>query len=235
MSELFIANKIESVAEIFDNLGGTFIESPKVIAHKLKQIDCFVFDWDGVFNDGRKGAESSSDFAEPDSMATHILRYAYWLTHNKLPIVAIITGQNNESAQLFAEREHLNYVFSGFKNKEEPIKVLMKENKLQKEQISSMFDDIIDYPLAVNTGVRFLVNREENPLFTNYFIDKKLCEYITYSTGSQCKVREVVELIIGLSGNYNHVLESRFKDPEKYMEFWNLRQSTKTKLVKNTN
>lgn len=230
---LFTKEKLAETAELFKQNGGQFITPPQELAQKLKKVKAFIFDWDGVFNDGRKGSGKTSDFAEPDTMALHTIRYAYWLKHGELPIVAIMTGQKNESAFEMAEREHLNIVFAGYRDKFEPIEMLKSQFGLKQEELASTFDDIIDYPLMVSTGVRFLCKRESSPLLTKYIIDNKLCDYITYSVQQNNPVREISELIIGLGGNYEEMFISRFTNKERYKEFWDLRQSGKTQILKN--
>lgn len=227
---IFIPEIAAKVAKIFEQNGGEFITPAKIIAEKISKITCFVFDWDGVFNTGRKGAEKTSDFAEPDTMALHIIRYAYWRKHGVLPIIAIITGVDNQSAYKLAQRDHLTHVFAGFKDKTEPLEMLKNIYNLKKENIATIFDDIIDYPLAIGSELRFLVRRNASPLFMNYFKENKLCDYITYSQQPDYPVREVAELIIGLSGKYDDMLASRFKEKEQYLEFWNTRQAVETKI-----
>lgn len=229
----FIKDKIAETAQIFESLGGKFITDPQDLGKKLTHIKGFIFDWDGVFNDGRKGAGKTSDFAEPDSMALHTIRYAYWLKFGEMPLIAIITGQNNQTAFELAEREHLNAVFAGYKDKFEPLELLKTEFGLKKNELASTFDDIIDYPLMVSTEVRFMCRREASPLFTKYVIENKLCDYLTFSLQQHCPVREISELIIGMLGIYDEMFISRFKNKERYAEFWNLRQAGKTKIYTN--
>ncbi len=217
---------------VFEQNGGTFVTPPKNMIQKLSQIHCFVFDWDGVFNDGRKSKETSSNFAEQDAMSLHIIRYAYWKIHGKLPIIAIITGADNETAYSFAKREHLTLVIAGFKDKFESIEILKKEHTLGTNNIATIFDDIIDYPLAVSSALRFLVKRSASPLFLEYFKNNKLCDYITYSEQPNYPVREIAELVVGMMGNFDEMLISRFRDKETYKKFWELRQSVETKIIK---
>jgi len=217
----------------FENIGGQFILPSKEIASKLKNIKAFVFDWDGVFNDGIKGEGKTSGFSEADAMALHILRYAYWRLTGAVPIIAIITAQKNESAVKFAEREHLHKVYYNYKDKYVPVELLCKEYNISKENIASAFDDIIDYPLAMSTQLRFLIRRKASPLFHKYFTEHKLCDYVTGCESPDHPIREIVELIIGLLGIYDEVLISRFTEKDKYKQYWDLRNAVKTELIAN--
>lgn len=229
---IFKADIALKAAVVFEQNGGQFVTPAKVIFNKLQQIHCFIFDWDGVFNDGRKSKETSSNFAEQDAMSLHIIRYAYWKKYGKLPIIAIVTGADNETAYSFAKREHLTVVLAGYKDKFESLDILKKEYNVANANIASVFDDIIDYPLAASSEVRFLVKRNASPLFMNYFKTHNLCDYITYSEQPNYPVREIAELIIGLWGNFDEMLLSRFTDKENYKKFWQLRQSVETKIIK---
>ena len=233
MGKLFLNDRIRDNAALFEAKGGEFITPLDEIIKKVKKVKGFIFDWDGVFNDGIKGLEKHSGFAEADSMAVHMLRYAYWKIHGEMPVVAIITGQDNQSAFHFAEREHLTAIFAGYKNKFEPVKIFCDQYGIAGDEIASVFDDIIDYPLAVSTAVRFMVRREASPLFKKYFTENNLCDYLTYSQQPDFPVREICELIIGLWGNYDEALISRFRDPDTYSHYWDLRQSVTTRVYRN--
>jgi 3-deoxy-D-manno-octulosonate 8-phosphate phosphatase (KDO 8-P phosphatase) len=224
-------NHINIVAEQFEHIGGMFVTPAAVVAERLKKIKAFVFDWDGVFNDGIKGQEKSSGFSEADAMALHILRYAYWKSTGSVPLIAIITAQKNESAVKFAQREHLSRVYYNFKDKYIPVELLSKDFGFSKENIASAFDDIIDYPLAMTTNVRFLINRKSSPLFKSYFIKHNLCDYLTGCEAPQHPIREICELIVGLLGNYDDVLISRFTDKATYQEYWKARNEKETELI----
>ncbi|HUL80560.1 MAG TPA: phosphatase, partial [Gammaproteobacteria bacterium] len=92
----------------FAKLGGAFLTPPSVLRARMKSIRGIVSDWDGVFNAGSKGEGATSTFGEPDSMGINLLRYALYREHNRLPVAALITGEDNPSARAFAQREHFH-------------------------------------------------------------------------------------------------------------------------------
>ena len=94
---------LPGLVEKFTAAGGNFVTPVEELIQKLAECRAVVFDWDGVFNAGRKGHTSSSGFAEVDSMGTNMLRYGLWRRQGELPYTAIITGENNESAIGFAQ------------------------------------------------------------------------------------------------------------------------------------
>jgi 3-deoxy-D-manno-octulosonate 8-phosphate phosphatase (KDO 8-P phosphatase) len=45
---------MNNLEELFTGLGGSFLTPPQEIGHRLKSIKAYLFDWDGVFNNGEK-------------------------------------------------------------------------------------------------------------------------------------------------------------------------------------
>lgn len=230
---IFRPDTFKTQASLFTDQGGEFTLALDEFYKKAQKIKAFIFDWDGVFNNGAKSVELSSGFAEPDAMGLNMLRYNYWIKHRELPIVTIITGVDNKSAYHFAEREHLHCVYSGFKDKSEPVTKLMDQFGVKKVEIASMFDDIIDYPLAQLTELRCLVRRESSMLTTRHFRQESLFDYKTFSRYPENPVREFCELMIASTGDFDYTLSSRFSHKEDYLNFWTMRQSQKTLIVKN--
>lgn len=54
---------------------GQFVTSEADIAKRLSKAKAFIFDWDGVFNNGFKQGQAGSGFSEVDSMGTNLLRF----------------------------------------------------------------------------------------------------------------------------------------------------------------
>src|ERR1043166_618462 len=90
---------------------GNFITPEKKVKEKLKHIKAILFDWDGVFNNGQKTSNGGSAFSEVDSMGTNLLRYSLYLRNGKMPVTAVISGEKNETAFYFCNREgfHASY------------------------------------------------------------------------------------------------------------------------------
>ena len=221
-------NKIET---LFTKQGGEFISSPLFILKKLQKIKAFIFDWDGVFNSGTKGESISSTYTEADSMGTNLLRFSYWLKNNqKLPITAIITGENNHSAKKLATREHFHHIYFKIPNKALALNHLLETFKLNSEEIAFCFDDVLDFPIAKQCGLRFMIRRNASPMFKNYAIENKLCDYISAQQGGNHAVREITELIMSLNGNFNKVLGERTDFSETYTTYLQNRNMPETQM-----
>ena len=73
----------EQLAALFSTqAGGEFVASPRDLQHRLQNIRAFIFDWDGVFNNGAKTGAGGSGFDEADAMGTNLLRFGFWLLNN---------------------------------------------------------------------------------------------------------------------------------------------------------
>src|SRR4051812_37868128 len=105
------------IENLFAVNGGRIIAPEGEIRKKLEGVRAFVFDWDGVFNNGNKTAISGSGFSEIDSMGVNLLRYSWFLTHGDLPVTAIISGEKNDTAFYFCNREGFTYSFHKFPHK----------------------------------------------------------------------------------------------------------------------
>lgn len=216
------------IVDTFGAAGGTFITPADELSTKLDQIRAIVFDWDGVFNDGRKGQGISSGFSEADSMGTNMLRYGLCRRSGTLPYTAIISGENNETAVAFAKREHLTAVYTGIRKKQDVIAHLCEENGLQPQQIACVFDDVNDLPMAELCGLRFMVRRHASPLLTEFVARRQFCDYVTGASGDTYAVREVCELMLGLMDFYAEAVASRVASDTDYEYYFQARQSVIT-------
>lgn len=221
---------MNSKISLFQKAGGEFIVSPFVLEQKALTVSAFLFDWDGVFNDGIKGDGKSSHFSEADSMGLNILRFSYWLKHGKLPFTAIVTGEHNESAFHLAKRECFNAVYFKTIHKMMALTHIEETQKIKSDAVAFMFDDILDLGLASKVGLRILINRHSSPLFREYVRTEKLADYITFSEGGTHGVREATELVNGLLGNLEQAIKSRVAFDEKYQRYLEEKRATKPKF-----
>jgi 3-deoxy-D-manno-octulosonate 8-phosphate phosphatase (KDO 8-P phosphatase) len=215
----------------FTESGGVFLTPAIQISSSLEKTKAFVFDWDGVFNDGRKSNCTESDFSEIDSMGINLLRFDYWLRNRRFPLIFIITGMNNQSAVEFSKREHFDGIFINIKNKREALDFISSDYKIDFKEVAFVFDDILDLEVAKMSGLSFSIGRKSSPLLTDYIIQNKFCNYISSFSGKDHAIREICELIIGLSGNYNNAVDLRIQFKGEYEDYLNKRKSIKTKLL----
>lgn len=220
----------QHVADVFSQSGGMFVTQPEKIAEKLRRIKAFVFDWDGVFNNAAKNEQKSSTFNEVDSMGTNLLRFSHYLINGQMPRTGVISGEKNNMAIFFCQREHFDTSYFKVKNKIKALEHFCNLFAIQAQQVCYVFDDVLDLSIAEACGLRMLVNRKANPLFVQYCVQNNLTDYITYSQSGNFAVREIAELLMGFYGNYNDVLTFRKTFSEKYRNYFHQRQQTATRL-----
>jgi 3-deoxy-D-manno-octulosonate 8-phosphate phosphatase (KDO 8-P phosphatase) len=210
----------KSVTDIFK---GVFVSSPSEIQQKLQSIKAYIFDWDGVFNDGHKHSDGSSSFSETDSMGTNLIRFNHYLKHNELPAASIITGEHNKAAFYFAQRENFQDVYYKIKHKETALQHFCDQNNIKPSEVLFVFDDVLDFSAAKIAGIRIMVSHSCNPLLINFAIKNKLVDYITFHDGANGAIREVSELIIYLSKLFDETIEHRMQFSEVYKSYINQR------------
>ncbi len=224
---------MDNPEKIFQETGGQFITPYKILKEKAAEIKAAVFDWDGVFNDGTKYNDEGSPFSEPDSMGLNMFRLNHWLMENQIPQIFIITGKNNRSAVKFSEREKINAVFLNYIYKPDALDIICEQYGLKKEEIVFVFDDILDFEVARQAGISFLVQRKAGPLTTNFAISNNICDYVTGNPGGNFAVREACELLIGMTGNMTKTIETRIRFKGDYEKYLFERNRIETKIFNN--
>ena len=208
-----------SLPYIAEHFRGQFITPPELLQQKLSKVKAYVFDWDGVFNNGQKDEQGSSPFNEVDAMGTNLLRFNHFLRTGILPYVVVISGENNKAARTLATREHFHAVYSGIKYKPEALGHLCDTCGLKPEEIAFVFDDVLDLSVAEQAGARFMVHRSCNPLLIDFVVQQQFTDYVTACDGSNSAVREVVELITGICGQYEETISNRMHFADIYKEY----------------
>lgn len=210
------------------NFIGKFTDSELEVADRLKRAKAFIFDWDGVFNNGFKQGQFGSGFSEVDSMGTNLLRFSHYLNSKKLPVTAIISGEKNESAQFFANREHFDFAFYKIAHKIDALNFICKEKNIEPDEVVYFFDDVLDLSIAKVCGLRILISKQATSLFANYCIKNNLVDYITANDGANHGIREASEMLMTLNENFDDVLRIRTEYTLPYKTYIDLRNSTET-------
>jgi 3-deoxy-D-manno-octulosonate 8-phosphate phosphatase (KDO 8-P phosphatase) len=214
------------IENLYLNIGGRFITPFSEIKTRLQDIKAFVFDWDGVFNNGQKISGTGSGFSEVDSMGTNLLRFAYFLKNGKMPATALLSGEKNETAFYFSEREGFNYCYYKVPHKLEALHHFCQSENLKPSEVAYFYDDVLDIPLAEVCGLRIMINQKVNPLFLSYCERHHLIDYLTSVSGGEFAVREATELLIAMLTHYDEVLEGRKNNTATYQQYIQQRKKT---------
>jgi len=208
----------------FEAIGAEFAESAADLSKRMARVRAFVFDWDGVFHDGRKSEVSRGSFSEADSMGTNMLRFGHYLGLGEIPFTGIITGLQQPAAFELSKREYFNAVYYGFGHKVDALRHLTSTYGIYPEEIAFVFDDILDLSMARECGFRLCVRRQASPLFLDYVREEGIADYITGTSSGLHPVREVCELMLGLSGRFRDTISQRERYTSVYQEYLGLRR-----------
>lgn len=210
----------EQLVNLFrEQTGGECAVTPSELQQRLRPIKAFVFDWDGVFNNGTKNSDTGSSFSEIDSMGTNLLRFGYWLKHGAVPFTAIITGEQNHSAIHLGQREHFDAIYFKTKNKSKALEHIKQQFNVEAKQIAYFFDDILDLSATKLCGLRLMIKRQASVLFNHYTKQQQCCDYISGQQGGQHAVREICELLLGLMGQFENATEKRIDYEPHYRDY----------------
>jgi len=218
----------EKTVRLFTAAGGEMIASAKDFADRSRNLQGLLFDWDGVFNQGIKAPQRTSGFREADSMGTNLLRYGLWRRQGRMPVAAVITGEDNPAARHFAEREHFQAVYSRVLDKQRAVEHLCGEYHLPPESLLCVFDDVNDLSMARICGLRCCVRRPFAPMLQVYVKKRGAADYITAGSSGRYAVREVAELILAMAGWFDEVVDSRVALDGEYREYLSRRQALRT-------
>jgi 3-deoxy-D-manno-octulosonate 8-phosphate phosphatase (KDO 8-P phosphatase) len=214
---------ITDITQIVKEFKGKLLVDAHALQQKFFLVKAFVFDWDGVFNSGVKNEQGSSPFSELDAMGTNLLRFNHFLRQGQVPITAIISGEKNQAAFHFARREHLNAVYYKIRNKADALHHLCARFALKPAQVAFVFDDVLDFSAASECGLRFMVSRPCNPLLLDFAVQQGLADYLPAADGGNHAIREIAELLMGLSERYDQTIRERMHFSDGYRHYLEIR------------
>lgn len=168
-----------------------------MLKEKALKIKMFLMDVDGVLTDGKviydsKGNELKS-FNIKDGLAIGLLHKAGIKT-------GIITGRNSPMVERRANELKINEVFQGKRKKIDTYNNIKEKYSLKDEEILYIGDDLVDIPVLKKVGFPVAVADAIEDV-------KNFCIYITKKKGGEGAVREVVELILKLRGEYEKIIK----------------------------
>jgi 3-deoxy-D-manno-octulosonate 8-phosphate phosphatase (KDO 8-P phosphatase) len=209
---------------------GRFVAGEADVEKRLSKAKAFIFDWDGVFNNGFKLGQAGSGFSEVDSMGTNLLRFSYFLKTKHLPVTAIISGEKNESAQFFAAREHYDMAFYKIAHKIDALSYLCDHKNIKPEEVVYFFDDVLDLSIARICGLRIMISKKATKLFIDDCIQNGFIDYISANDGGDHGVRESCEMLMSINSTFSEVLKQRTDLSDTYKEYLTYRNNITTRI-----
>lgn len=164
--------------------------SHKDLKSRLKKIELFIFDVDGVLTDntvwmGRDGDEYKR-FNIADGMAVYIARRAGIPT-------AFVSGRKSVATTSRARELKIEDVHQNAGPKRVPFERLLKKYKLVPEQVAFMGDDVIDVAVMKMAGVSATVPHA--PAYV-----KRYAHVVTKRQAGMGAAREFVDMVLKAKG-----------------------------------
>ncbi len=219
---------IKKTVTKYTSAGAQFIGIPEALAFSIRGIKAWIFDWDGVFNDGQKNENGSSGFNEIDSMGINMLRFAYYLNYKRMPLTAVISGEKNSASFFWTKREHFTSCYYKIAKKTEALEHFCAQHKIKPSEVGFVFDDILDLSIAKLVGVRMFISHKGSALFSEYVIKNKLADYIAANKPCDYAIREICEMSMSLQDIYDKVISERVNFSPNYQTYIQMRNSLAT-------
>lgn len=163
------------------------------IPELLHPIRCFVLDVDGVLTDGSLLVTEEG----------HILRsmnikdgYAMQLAVKKNYHVWIISGGTSEAVRMRLNKLGITEVHLGVTDKKEALHLLMAKYQVSHDSVCYMGDDIPDYAVMQQAGLPCCPQDAVSEI-------KQVSKYISPVNGGKGCVRDIMEQVLKLHGNWD--------------------------------
>ncbi len=158
----------------------------------LREINTFVFDYDGVLTDG---SILMTDQGEAYRISNVKDGYALQLARKKGYNVVVISGAQSESMMKRLLTVQVTDVFLGVENKRDIFDRYLQQHHLSPAQVLFMGDDIPDYEVMLACGVAVCPADAAEEI-------KSIAKYISHLGGGKGCVRDVIEQVLKIQGKW---------------------------------
>ena len=164
----------------------------------LNKITTFVFDVDGVLTDGTIQINSQGElFRTMHTKDGFALKTAMDCGYN----ICIISGGSNEGVRLRLEGLGIKDIHLGAHHKTEIVEKYLKQKNLTKEEVLYMGDDLPDFKVMQIVGFPCAPQDAVQEI-------KSLGKYVSHKNGGKGCVRDVIEQVLKVQGNWNFKVTS---------------------------
>jgi 3-deoxy-D-manno-octulosonate 8-phosphate phosphatase (KDO 8-P phosphatase) len=159
----------------------------------LGKVKAFVFDVDGVFSHNVVVHPSGELMRSMNIKDGFAVQYAIKKGYH----IAIITGGNSDSVRQRFENLGVKNIYLKSYNKIEDFNDFLQQYQISPDDIMYMGDDLPDYPIMVKVGVPVCPADAVEEI-------KAISKYISHKTGGEGCVRDVIEQVLRVQGNWFH-------------------------------
>lgn len=161
---------------------------------KLQEIKAFVFDYDGVISDGNIWSANDTIIVRSGNVKDG---YAMQYALRKGYLIAILSGGSGDSIRSRMKMLGVEDVYLGSHRKKEIFEDFLKDKQLLPEQVLYVGDDIPDYDVMRLAGVSACPADAAEEI-------KAVADYISHKNGGCGCVRDVIEQVLRLQGQWFH-------------------------------
>ncbi len=167
------------------------------LKNRIQKIRALVMDVDGILTNGKividhQGHETKY-FDVQDGLGIVLIKKAGYKT-------AIISARMASAVTVRANDLKIDHVFQDAQPKSKAFQSLLKAFDLKKEEICYMGDDVTDICVLKEAGLAVSVPNGSQDT-------KRFAHYITKKHGGEGAVREVVELILTVKGQWTNIVK----------------------------
>lgn len=161
---------------------------------KLHEIKAFVFDYDGVISDGNIWSANDTIIVRSGNVKDG---YAMQYALRKGYLIAILSGGSGDSIRSRMKMLGVEDVYLGSHRKKEIFEDFLKDKQLLPEQVLYVGDDIPDYDVMRLAGASACPADAAEEI-------KAVADYISHKNGGCGCVRDVIEQVLRLQGQWFH-------------------------------
>lgn len=160
---------------------------------KLKSVQAFIFDMDGVLTDGSLTLMPGGAMARRMNVKDG---YALQLAIKKGYLIAIISGSDSEEAVVRFNKLGITDVWMKAKDKIVSTQSFLKKNNLSWNNVLYMGDDIPDLEVMKKVGISCCPADAVQEI-------KNVSAFISHINGGMGCVRDIIEKVLKLRGDWN--------------------------------
>ena len=166
----------------------------------LNHITTFIFDIDGVLTDGTVHITSNGEMLRSMNIKDG---YALKVAIDKGYNICIISGGTNEGVRLRLEGLGITNIYLGAHTKIDQLNAYCAKTNVAMENILYMGDDIPDYPVMAMVGLPSCPQDAVAEI-------KAVAKYISHKNGGQGAVRDVIEQVLKVQGNWTGKFNAKY-------------------------
>jgi 3-deoxy-D-manno-octulosonate 8-phosphate phosphatase (KDO 8-P phosphatase) len=159
---------------------------------KLKTITTFVFDVDGVLTDGTAIAAESGELLRTFNIKDG---YALQLAKKKGYHLCIISGSHGSATEKRFQNLGIANVHLAVSDKVIVFNQFLADHGITADQVLYMGDDMPDYQVMQLVGIATCPVDAVDEI-------KQISHYISPKKGGDCAVRDVIEKVLKVQGNW---------------------------------